>query len=286
MIYALTSPNDAIGYLVPPEDAYHISEYVLCVADGITRDPLDSPNFSDKSQEELLRSYPNPSGARWAADLFCAEFSKAVKTGAPSVASLHDGFLQANSRIAALNRKYVPEVNYLVNDFYGCVAAGAVVDRDTLYWGNICDTGIRVFSCTGKLKFATQNGMTAFERNISAVRFDWSVPEGRRFVREEYRNRPAQTVAGDRVSYGALTGETAAEDFIKTGTVDLASGDLVILYTDGFEPVIQRPDFFDVVYRKSSSLVDQSFVPYSLALAREDQVRYGKERTIIIYLHS
>lgn len=283
MAYRNAFPNATYGHLMPPEDATAFTDGVFAVADGITRDPSYNLNFKKKSIESLLKKYPNPSGARRAADIFCETFLRATRNR-KTMRGVAEAFLSANRRIGAYNRQAIGETDYLVRDLYGCVASGAVIRGKTLTWGVIGDCGIAVFSKTGRRKLRSPNSVEPFERHVAsgAISFKWETAEGRRFVREGFRNKPDMKLRGERVSYGALTGERNAEPFMYFGSCILSEGDTVVLYTDGFAPHIERKDFFPHVNFPSESLIDQHLVPYAQGLALKEPKTLGKERSLII----
>ncbi len=239
------------------EDAYAIDGSTFCVADGITRDPLEFTDFTGYSWEELLQSYPNPSSAREAADVCAEEFIKS--------ASLKS----CNDRVAELNvgRK----VDYLINDFAATVAAGGKIENDTLTWQSIGDCFIAVFDRSGQKKFVSPDGVAPWTNAEDSKHGDWNKPERRKLVRSHYRNNPDEPA-----SYGALTGEKAAEHFIMSGEAELGAGDRVICYSDGFAGVVEHPDFFE-------NLVDgRAFTKWTGDLAEQNYAKFGHERTLLI----
>lgn len=286
MICRIALPNSKYGHLMPPEDSLLDGKNVYAVGDGITRDPPLKSGSKVHSLEEILKRYPNPSGARTAADIFCETF---VESGdrCADPSEIKRRFIKANGRIAKLNAKYIRKADYLVNDFYGCAAAGAVASKEKLFWGVIADCGVMVYSKKGKLKFRSPNSMTTFERFTAEgkINFRWETPEGRRLVRSRYRNNPTQIIDGVCASYGALTGEGSAVPFIHCGVEKIAKGDLVIIYSDGFEPTLKHPDFFRTTYDKSISVFEQKLVPFNLGLAIADYEKYGKERSLLAFIH-
>lgn len=283
MIHKLSLPNTRYGHLMPPEDSVVIEGLIFSVADGITRDPSYNVNFKKKPLEKILENYPNPSGARFVADIFCAEFLKTVQ----KISDIKKGFLVANNAIARYNKKRIKIVDYLVNDYFGCTAAGGMIRGNRLHWGVIGDCGIAVYSRNGKLKFQSPNSVEIFEHytKFGKIKFRWETPEGRKLVRSQYRNNLQQKINGICVSYGVLTGEKTAEAFMYFGKLKLTKGDLVIFYTDGFESTIKHNQFFKKIYYKSESLLEQSFVPFSLSLALKNYEKYGRERSLIAIIY-
>ncbi|MFH1564298.1 MAG: PP2C family serine/threonine-protein phosphatase [bacterium] len=289
MIYKVSLPNLLYGHLMPPEDSMLVEGKIFCVADGITRDPTSPKDFTNLSIEESLKNYPSPSGARFAADIFCESFVKSLNKKVLSLNTVRNAFIFGNKQIAKLNKKSVKKVDYLVNDFFGCVASSGVIYNSRLFWAGICDCGIIVYNKNGKIKFQTPNWMKPFEEyeklNLQKRDFNFAMPKYRKMIRSEYRNNAKKIVENKCVSYGALTGEKEAEMFMNFGEIGLSKGDLVVFYTDGFEATMQHKKFFKTIYHNTESLVEQAFVPFSLSLAKEDYNKFGKERTLIAVIN-
>lgn len=286
MIYKISLPNIKYGYLMPAEDAFLIDDRIFCVADGVTRDPISPKDFTDRSVEEILEKYPNPSGAKLAADVFCENFTKLLKAEKrKNIKNVKNAFIWGNKAIAQLNKNHIKKVDYLVNDYFGCVASGGVVKNKKLYWGAICDCGIRVYGKSGKIKFKTSNWMKTFEiyenKYIRKKNFDWGLPKYRKLIRSEYRNNIKKNFNNKLISFGVLTGEKEAEYFMKFGEVNLTKGDLIVFYTDGFENTVKHSRFFDVIYNSSGDVTKKRFLPFTQDLAQKNMAKFGKERTLI-----
>lgn len=293
-----TFPNNRYGHKTPPEDSSNIfhgkfGQKILAVADGITRDPNGISDFKNpEAMELLLDGYPNPSPARAAADYFVDSFVEHLQYLLTNSWPLHvteedvkNAFVTGNQKIQKLNEDLFPDVDYLCKDYAGCVAAGGVIEDNTLTWAAITDCGLIVYSNNGEIKFQSEDWMLPFVNYLKTRDNPWHLPEGRQFVRRDCRNKPNLIIDGKCVSYGALTGEESAHTFIHTGRVQLEEGDLVIFHTDGLTPILARPDFFENTYKLSDSLMDQSLTPYLLQLAIKDSEKFGKEKTIIAYIH-
>ncbi len=250
-ILAFTKHNPKFEvYNRPEEDSFKYlfdkDRMLVCVADGITRDPKGADTLPDSNDVESIRkvwaNYPNPSKAKAAADLVCTSFVGKVKKNKSNEISVREGFVYCNRKLynnLNKNRK----INYLDNDFAGCVAAAGVIEKDKLYYGFIADSGICIFDKTGKLKFKTPNEGPNSKGNINKeikekYHTSFKFSEGRKIIRRIYRNNPLETL-----SYGALTGEELALLFIKTGKISLNSDDVIIFYTDGMVPIIYSNGF-------------------------------------------
>jgi len=289
MIYKTTSPNLLYGHLMPPEDSLLTEGKIFCVADGITRDPISKKDFTNLSIEKAWGLYPNPSGARFAADTFCETFVKFLNKKTPSIKNVQNAFILGNRAIANLNKINIKKIDYLANDFFGCVASGGVITNNKLYWGGICDCGIIIYDKNGKITFHTPNWMkpfTDYEKiNLQKSDYNFARPKYRKMIRSEYRNNAKKIINNKCVSYGALTGEKDATKFMNFGEVKLNKGDLVVFYTDGFEDIVQHKKFFSTIYQKTESLIDQSFTPFNLSLAKQDPNKFGKERSLIAVIN-
>lgn len=264
--FHLTLPDSK--YSKPREDAWAEQDGVFCVADGITRDPITPLDFGDLSIEELLRQYPDPSPATQAAEVFCQSFIASPK-------ALKPAFIAANEAIRALNQTHNPQPDYLVNDYWGCVASAAVVRAGQLHWACIGDCGVAVFS-GGKKMWQTPDGLADFTQHIAHHPGRWGDPNRRRLIRRDYRNNPQQWADGHCVGYGALTGELQAETFMHFGTQPVAAGDLIVCYSDGFAALLNEPNVAAHLQRGK-----QDFMRFDKQFSEQDYQQYGKERTLV-----
>lgn len=255
-INAFTVENWKHKFL-PREDAYRHSESgnfsVISVADGITRDPTNGtlPDVNKLSGKIRFRlGYPRPSPAFYVASIFCKGFdsnlnlvhSQNNKIGEDQI---FEAFRLSNQVIRNINGNFFPNPDYLKNDLAGCVASGAVINGRDIFYGYIADCGFCVFDGKGDLKFKTVNEGPNSKGSIDEDVFkkhgtSFELPEGRKIIRSLYRNNPAEPL-----SYGALTGETSALEYIRTGHFELKEGDIPMVFTDGLEQVIQSGEFAD-----------------------------------------
>ena len=274
LVYKNTFDNImTVGINFPIEDQYYASSTEAIVADGITRDPIGVDDLSKYPIKEMLMRYPRPSGAELAAKEACDSFSKTTGT-------LYDRLVLANDAIKSLNDKYIKECNYLDNDYYGTVAACIRIDGNNLEYAYICDCGVIIYDSEGNIKFKTEDDKEiCSDPYINMIGIPWHLSEARVKVRSEYRNNPNNIVDGKCVSYGALTGEETAVNFIKAGSVELQDGDTVILYTDGFSYYLTDKEFINSIINFDKD----SFENYVNNKSREDYEKYGKEKTLVMY---
>ncbi|MFA5070010.1 MAG: hypothetical protein WC528_01900 [Patescibacteria group bacterium] len=283
MIIKIQLPNIKYGQLIPSEDAVAAHHHIFCVADGITRDPKLPKDFPKDSRNirKILKYYPNPSGAKAVADIFCKNF---IRLGR-NTNDIKKIFIKINGLIRNYNRKKIKNVDYLVNDYFGCVASGGLIKYDVLYYGYICDGGLAIFDKNGRLKFQTEDDMKKFtdfeKKHLKTKNLNYSLPAYRYLIRTKHRNRPNKIFNSRLVSYGALTGEKSAEPFIGQGKIKLTKGDLLVFYSDGFIETLKNRNFFAKIYQKNSKLMPKKLVSFSKRLALKNYEKYGKERSLV-----
>ena len=274
LIYKNTFDNVmTVGYDFPIEDQYYANENEAIVADGITRDPIGMSDFSKFTKKEFLERYPRPSGAELAAKEVCSTFSK-------TTGSLVDRLIEANRSVKRLNENSINECDYLENDYYGTVASCISIEDNILNYAYICDCGIIVYDKDGNVKYKTPDDKELYsDPYINKIGIPWNLPEARRIVRSEYRNNLNNIIDGKCVSYGALTGEENAIDFIRTGRLELADGDIIIVYSDGFSYYLTENEFINNIINFNKD----SFEKYIEEKSKEDYEKYGKEKTLVMF---
>lgn len=274
LIYKKTFDSISNDRLVfPTEDQFYASSNEAIVADGITRDPLGISDFSKCTLKEFLEKYPNPSGAEMAAKEICKSFSE-------TKGSLVDRLAKANNCVRKLNENYIKKCDYLENDYYGAVASCISISNDILNYAYICDCGVIVYDKNGTIKFKTEDDKELYsDPYINKIGISWDLPEARRIVRSKYRNNINNVVEGNCVSYGALTGEETAINFIKSGQLELDDGDIIIVYSDGFAYFLPEKDFIYNIINFNKNV----FESYINNKSKDNYEKYGKEKTLVIF---
>ena len=274
LIYKNTFDNImTIGFDFPIEDQYYADDNTAIVTDGITRDPLGISDFSKCTLKEFLKKYPNPSGAEMAAKEICKSFSE-------TKGLLVDRLKKANECVRKLNDIYIKKCDYLENDYYGAVASCVSISNDILNYAYICDCGVIVYDKNGTIKFKTEDDKELYsDPYINKIGISWDLPEARRIVRSEYRNNINNIVDGNCVSYGALTGEETAINFIKSGQLKLDAGDIIIVYSDGFACFLTENDFINNIINFNEKI----FENYINNKSKDNYEKYGKEKTLVIF---
>lgn len=198
-------------------------DFVLCdderniyiLLDGVSRDKVNG-------------KYPHPSPAREVSELFAIEAYNYLKKNIRQygLEKIKESFIKGNEAIERYNIKYN-------NDFLpGTVGIICVVDKDRLFYGYIGD-------CYGRLI-----------RNNEIVMFTKCQTEKiaihrKEFSSSEIRNRICNNIKHP-YSYGVLTGQKEALDFVVLGEYSLNNVDMVFLSSDGMESFLgslSRKDF-------------------------------------------
>ncbi len=276
LLYKNTFDNvKTIGFDFPKEDQYYANDTDAIVADGITRDPIGISDFSKYTRKEFLEKYPRPSGAKLASEEACNTFSK-------TTGSLLDKIIKCNDSIRKLNERYITECDYLENDYYGTVAACISIKDNVLNYAYICDCGVIVYDKKGNIKFKTKDDKELYsDPYINKISIPWNLPETRKIVRSKYRNNLNNIIDGKCVSYGALTGEESAISFIRNGQTKLEDGDIIIVYSDGFSNFLTEKEFINKIINFNK----YTFEKYIENKSHEDYEKYGKEKTLVIYIN-
>jgi serine/threonine protein phosphatase PrpC len=265
------------GQFKEVEDYFLVKGNIFVVADGVTRDPLKYRNFAGKTIAELLKYYPQPSPARIAAEKFCQKFISYLNNRKKvDAATIKKAFIFGNNYIQQLNKRNIKKVDYLINDYWACVASGGVIVKNKLYWGGIGDCGLIVWDRQGKIKWQTPNWLKPLKDYLKWHPGDWAKPSRRKWIRSKFRNKLGLIIKGQNIAYGVLTGEKTAKHFIYTGEIDLKRGDTIIFYSDGCECLLRRKEFIRQIKNKNK------IIKFAKKLGKLNYKKYGHERTLVV----
>ena len=277
--YAKTCDNKIFEkYHLKPivEDYYIANNNHFCIADGVTRDTINGEAVPyPKNEEEAkawVQTYPNPSGAFEAAKICGDHFIQYLKESDLqefSDTKILEIVKKVNQDIFQINKNR--EIDYLANDYYGCVAVGGYISSNTLYCFSIGDCHIMTLDENGNVQFETINNHKPFEDYLENIyckqnMYSWNSAKDRIMVRREYRNKPEMKYNGKDISFGVLTGEKEAEYYIDTYTIDLTNVRYICDYSDGCEPYFQEKETMKKILQKPEMIEKE-----------------GKERTLVIY---
>ncbi len=229
----------------PVEDSFKIDDRIATVADGVTRDPTKYLPNTKNTQGRLIfiLDYPKESPAKVAAETLALNTNINLREIiAPEEEDIILAYKKVNGLIREYQEREIPEIDYVMNDFPGCVGATAINLPFHVMYGFICDSGVALVDRNGNLKFRTPNeGPDRKAKEIWANpplnQLSWQDPRARRIVRSVYRNNPMEPNA-----YGVFTGEGTAMEYVKTGTEIKDEGDTILVFTDGVENAIFQND--------------------------------------------
>ncbi len=232
----------------PTEEAYRVDTEIgaIAVADGVTRDPMKYLPSGFLGKLKFMWYYPKPSPAKKSADIFCETFPLVLKDfDTKDEKAVRKAIEEANNRIGYWNTQNIPNVDYVTNDFAGCVASGTVEQKGIISWGFLTDCGVAIFDEKGNLRFRTESEdphrLDKYIWQDSQIEGkSWNQPEVRVRIRSHYRNNP-----NEKHSFGVLTGQKEAMSYVRAGTQEIRPNDYLAVYTDGLEPIIFSGGFAD-----------------------------------------
>ena len=262
------------GLEFPEEDYFYFEDNIFCVADGVTRDLIGGeirPYPKTKSDAEYIaKHYPNPSGALDSSKIIANNFVKYLKENSDFIneESIKIAIRNANKDVWEINKNR--EIDYVGEDLYCSEAVGGIILDDALYCFGIGDCYIKVYDEEYNELFSTENDhewMEKFENNyLKSGEYDWMDPRYRLLIRGALRNNYIVTYNGEKVGYGALTGEDTAMDFVKIYKVPLNNVKYIVAYSDGCIP------YFENKTESEKTLKNPDII-------KED----GSERTLVVY---
>ncbi len=205
-----TIKNNKIPTDKPNEDCFRCDDAsgIYIVMDGVTRDRVNG-------------IYPNPSPAREVTELVTeALYAELLRQKEESQLHLRDAMMYANEAAEHYNQDH-PEA---AADFAaGCVGVVCVIDGNTLRYAYIGDSIGTILSNDSLFTF-TEN-QTA---EVTKHKKEFTAREIRNVICNN-KNHPC--------GYGVLNGLPGAEDFIRTGTIQLTEDACILLSSDGCEAV-------------------------------------------------
>lgn len=271
------------GLRHPPEDAFKVSKKypIFAVADGVT--------LMDRDKNG---SYPTPSGAKQVADAFCQNSVKWIEKNYQNlnIKIMKEAFKSANKVIEEINDKAgrtKETINFFDFDFFHATGALAVIKENQLFYGRIHDCWITALDKNDKIKLSLiepwdwECGKRALARRPK----NWKslcVKEKTVYSHKYERNRIWDN--DELAGYGVLTGEEAVLRYLETGSLDLEKGDIILVYTDGFEEYIKLKKFLEIFTnwkKHGKAKTEASLRRFSKTKGEENWLKFGTERTLI-----
>ncbi len=263
------------------EDYYTVSDNAFCVADGITRECTDGTTINYphtlEEAEEIIKKYPNPSGATKAAHICGDNFIKyasEIDLNNISEKDLLHIAKKINKDIKQINKNR--KIDYLTEDLYGCVAVGGIFTKDFLYAFAIGDSNIRILDKDFNIILDTTSKTLSLDYKPNKLtsklykgKWNWSLPKYRIHLRKVVRNNPIlQFFKHD--AYGALTGQVTATPFIKTFKIPLDNVKYIFVHSDGCESLLKTKEQMQNVLLNPTSIQEEIHEKTLLIYEKED----------------
>lgn len=259
----------------PQEDYLLVSEKfpIFVVADGVTLEFVEDG------------TYPVPSGAGEAARIFCKRIIQEAEHDYERMSEdqMRTIFAQANKAVGEYNAaqgRTRETSNFWDHDLFAATAAYVVMKETQAYWASLCDSFVAHIDGQGKIRFMSPVCWPDVRRR----RFlppEWETSpedERKKIIRKKYRN--GVNKQGELIGYGVVTGEQTAQRYVHYGSFDITLGDIILIYTDGFERYAELPGFIDL-FRKWPADLEQKVREFTDIMSRKDPANFGHERSLI-----
>ncbi len=264
------------GHGHPAEDvAGHITDSaggVFAVFDGVTLLHYDP--------------YPDPSPAAIAA----RRAVEAVKNGYRHIGDrkiserdMRELMVQANDAIQAYNNELgtTPNtVDFLRRQYAAAVGAAVVISGHNLHAAQINDTELCILNQDGDRVYHLASDKTVFYQYLRHLQetgaLSKGTPEEHHYIRSKLVNHEDVTYEGRSARSGVFTGEQVANNFIMTGEFRLEPTMIVLVYSDGFLPLLKQPGFCHLLASADSDEINRS-----IAQLEKHGAKYRSEKTMI-----
>lgn len=252
----------------PQEDYFIVSKKhpIFVVADGV------SLNFDSEID------YPSVSGAEEAAKILCEAVILEAERRYESfkLEDLKDIFEIANKAVLDYNiskGRTKDSINYYDVDLFSATISFVLIKDGKVYWWSLCDSGVAIFR-NGEKILQSPDGWINFPKN-------WEEKKGDRekiIIRHrDYRNAVKD---GKLTGYGVVDGEESALAYLNKGVLDIKKGDLIFVYTDGFENYIVLDEFNKLFILWPNDL-EKRIEDVLEKKGSENSSKYGREKTLI-----
>jgi len=262
----------------PNEDFYLISKRfpIFAVADGVTQSRFRSGKYEGE--------YAFPAGAKMAAQIFCHSALEFLEKNFNSKKKnfeilIKQAFDSANQKIRELNIQEGIDrrLNYLEYDLFDTVGIVGFISGENLYYGYVGDCGLIIFDKNNKLKSQTEDVVLSALQRVRKIYRDWnkfSKEKQTLIMHRDLRNNP------DKKGYGSFSGEDGVKKYYKINKKVLEPGDLAIFYSDGFIDYFKFKKFIEILRKQDKKSLNN----FSLAKAKENNRKYGTDRTLISFI--
>lgn len=257
-----------------PQEDYSLTSKkypIFVVADGVTL------NFDNE------KDYPKGSGASQAAKIFCEtviteaekRYENFIKQDIKHIFNLGN---EAVRKFNESQNRAADTINYWDKDLFSATTAFALIKDNKLYWWSLCDSGVMLFDKKGKKLFASPGGWVTCKKNLPK---DWNTineKEKVKMLHKDYRNVVDE--GGAPIGYGVVDGEETATVYLNHSIIDTSPGDLIFIYTDGFENYFNHKEFINI-FENWPKNMEQQVEKFLSEKSKEDTAKYGSEKTLI-----
>lgn len=188
-----------------PESYEHPQEdYLIASNSSPVFVVADGVTLNFKKIVEGNGKYPVPSPAGEVAKIFCEAVAKSAseKYGEFDTGKIIEIFRGANNEVSEYNQRVgKSEISGNITGLYAATGSFVVIKNNKAYWASICDSFVTHFDKDMNVKFMS-SGLCA--------------------------------------PYAVINGEERMVEYLEKGVFDLASGDRVFVFTDGFEHYVKK----------------------------------------------
>jgi len=257
----------------PQEDFLFFSNRypIFVVADGVTLNPGKG------------KRYPKKSGAFEAAKIFCqavvSETEKRYENFKEK--DLLEIFRAGNSDVRQYNisqGRTKRTINYFDVDLFSTTASFALIKNKKVYWFSLCDAAVAHFNKRGKRLFTSAGCWDICRGYLPKNWQEFSEKEKLIALHKNYRNKISQS--GQLIGYGVINGEESAEFYLNKGVLKIKIGDLLFLYTDGFENYFKLKKFVEL-FKLWPENIDRELNKLIAKKSKQNLRKFGAEKTLI-----
>lgn len=194
---------------------------------------------------ENNQAYPDPSPAGKVAQIFCEAVIDAARKQQTHFTNedIQKLFEAGNGAVRSYNQKHGKSIIAgNRTDYFAATGGWVFIQGGKAYWGTICDSFVAHFDNQMNKKFMSTGGCDP---------------------------------------YTVINGERRMKKHLETGVRDLAEGDRIMVYTDGFEHHLQNKQFQQLFLEWSNDL-KKKVIELSQTLNEKDPDEYGHERSLIV----
>lgn len=233
--------------------------------------------------------YPNPSPAAEASEVAAKAvvevIEKALKKGEAGSNLIRAAFSEANLRVRQLNRGLgvtSQTVNHLDKQYASTVGAFGFFQKDSLYFGQVNDSGVMVFDPLGNREVDFVLNQTPYINFLSKLeakdKFKPGSKEEHVFVRSQVVNNPDLEFEGIKINFGVINGSKEASKFLRLGMCNVMQGQVALFYTDGFIPFVYDQSFVDLLFKAEDFEEVERFIKNK----EKEEGKFQKEKSMII----